>query len=163
MITYVQGDIFQSGAEALVNPVNCVGAMGKGLALQFRQRFPANNKEYLEACHAGSLRPGQICAVKNGARAPQWILNVATKDHWRHPSREEWISSGLANIRRLCQELGIRSVAIPALGAGLGGLPWSWVQQEIERQLEDMQDVTALVYAPMPRPSSQRPKEKSQC
>ena len=161
MINYVQGDIFDSRAEALVNPVNCVGAMGKGLALQFRVRFPANNREYMAACKAGRLRPGQVCAVRNtqvpvGPAAkrgpsPQWILNVATKDHWRQPSRKEWITSGLANIRRLCQELEITTVAIPALGAGLGGLPWAWVEHEIQLQLQDMDDVKALIYAPIAR------------
>lgn len=117
-----QGDIFLAPAEALVNPVNCVGVMGKGLALQFKQRFPANFHAYREACRKGLVRPGKVFIFDTGGTSPRFIINFPTKRHWRDRSRLEDIRAGLRDLAREVASRCISSVAIPPIGCGLGGL-----------------------------------------
>lgn len=150
-IRYVQGDLFQSGADVLVNAVNVVGVMGKGIALSFKQRFPANFGVYRDACSSGALQPGGL-VVSEQLCAPRWIVNVATKAHWRDPSRIEWVRDGLWALRAFLVEQRVGSVALPALGAGNGGLPWSEVKAEIESALAGLDAVAVLVYLPHEQP-----------
>lgn len=148
MITYVKGDIFDSQAFALVNPVNCDGVMGKGLAKQFRETFKANHKSYRIECRLGLLKPGGVVMEydqRNGTI--QLIINVATKDHWKQPSELNWIINGILEIRRILREIDIPSVAIPALGCGNGGLSWDRVKEAIEDHLSDV-ECNIEVYIP---------------
>lgn len=149
MIYYVRGDLFRSGAEALVNPVNTVGVMGKGLALQFKERYPENYLVYRLACQRGEVRIGKVLAYDLGpSSSPRYILNFPTKAHWKDPSRLEYIRAGLVDLVRVIRELGIQSVAVPALGAGLGGLSWRDVKPLIEEALGGLEGVEVLVYEP---------------
>lgn len=144
VITEAQGSLFDTGAVALVNPVNCVGVMGAGLALQFKRRFPSNFAAYQDDCRSGILHPGRVTLFRE---AGCWIVNFPTKDHWRDPSRLEWVESGLAYLRKVLDLDRIRSVAVPALGCGLGGLKWPDVKQAIEGALGDGSFET-FVYPP---------------
>src|SRR5215510_4907138 len=110
MIELVTGSIFESGCEALVNAVNCKGVMGAGLALEFKNRFPRMMTEYKRACEKGILRPGQVHAVKVSEENPKWVVNFATKDDWKNPSKLEWIEFGLSDLRRWIQASGPKSV-----------------------------------------------------
>lgn len=123
MIEITQGDILRADAEALVNTVNCVGIMGRGIALQFRKAFPANFKAYEAACKAHQVRPGKMFIHDlNHLYNPRFIINFPTKRHWKSNSRIEDIKSGLTDLISIIQQHQIRSVAIPPLGCGLGGL-----------------------------------------
>lgn len=130
MIRYVKGDIFTSEAQVLVNPVNCEGVMGKGLALQFKRYYPFNFDIYKEACETGYLRPGTILPVKLGL--DRCIVNFPTKDKWRRPSRIEYITMGMAALYNYTEENDIMYMAMPTLGCGLGGLHWPTVRDLIE-------------------------------
>lgn len=120
-----------SKAQVLVNPVNCVGVMGKGLALIFRQRFKDNLLAYQFACSSRQLKPGFFLAVETGQDTPSHIVNLATKDHWRDSSRLEWVVQGADRLKAWAELNGVRSVACPALGAGEGGLPWAQVKSAL--------------------------------
>lgn len=150
MITFVTGNIFDSHAMALVNPVNTVGVMGKGLALEFKRRFPINYDFYWEACHAGEVRTGEIFAVGELADN-EWgkcfIFNFPTKTHWREKSSYAHIESGLRDLRRLLILNKLSSVAIPALGCGLGELNWTIVKQLMLEKLANL-DVDITIYEP---------------
>lgn len=135
MIRYVKGDIFDSQAEALVNPVNCVGVMGRGLALKFKNNFPDNFEAYANACDGHRVEIGACLPFKCGKT---WVVNFPTKDHWRNKSEMEWIVWGLNDLRRWLVEDQINSVALPPLGCGLGGLKWVLVKAEIERALASL-------------------------
>lgn len=150
MIQFTQGDLLQSDAEALVNPVNTQGVMGKGLALQFRERYPDHYQVYRQACQAGTVRPGRMLVGDRGPEAghPRYIIHFPTKREWRHASRMEDIESGLAALVTEMRRLGIRSVAVPALGCGLGGLPWPEVSERVRHAFEAAPDVLWLVYSP---------------
>jgi len=149
MIRFVQGDLLQADAEALVNPVNCVGVMGKGLALQFKNAFPANFKAYAVACERGDVQPGRMFVFETRQRRrPQLIVNFPTKRHWRDRSRLEDIRTGLDALVREIWTRNIGSIAIPALGSGLGGLKWAEVRPLVERALQAVPDVEALVFEP---------------
>lgn len=150
MITYVSGDLLKADAQALVNPVNCVGVMGKGLALQFKQAYPGNDISYRAACERGELRPGtlHVYQVRPLGQAPRWIVNVPTKRHWRDASRIEDVESGLGALVAWVQQADVRSIAVPALGCGLGGLAWSDVRPLIDRAFDATPDVRVLVYGP---------------
>ena len=125
MITFKQGDLFQDSAEALVNPVNCVGTMGKGLAKEFKRKFPDNFREYVRACRAGRVRPGRMPVFHtHRPEINRYIINFPTKRDWRDPSRIEDIEAGIQVLADEVRNRRIRSLAIPALGCGLGGLPW---------------------------------------
>lgn len=149
MIEYVQGDILQADAEALVNTVNCVGVMGRGIALQFKNAYPANFAEYKHACDRGDVVPGRMLIYRTGALTnPKYIINFPTKRHWKGKSRLEDIESGLDALAGDIKALGITSIAIPPLGSGLGGLPWEQVRQLIQQKIGTLEHVTVLVYEP---------------
>ncbi len=133
MIEYKTGDIFAEKAEALVNAVNCVGVMGRGIALQFKRAFPENFKAYAARCRRNAMKPGHVFVFVTGQITnPRYIINFPTKRHWRGKSRMEDIESGLVSLAREIRSRGIRSVAIPALGSGLGGLSWPEVRVRVE-------------------------------
>ena len=149
MIIQARGDLLAADADALVNPVNTAGAMGKGLALLFKRAHPDNFAAYAAACRAGELRPGHVHVHDRGATAaPRWIVNFPTKRHWRSPSRPDDIRAGLQDLRRVLTERRIRSVAVPALGCGLGGLARDDVLAMIVAALGDLPDVEVRLYAP---------------
>ncbi|WP_255205648.1 macro domain-containing protein [Actinomadura sp. BRA 177] len=135
----------RDGAQALVNPVNTAGVMGKGLALQFKRAFPANFTAYAEACADGRLGPGKVLAVPlDGDR---WVINFPTKRHWRSASRLEDIESGLSDLSRVLSELDVTSVAVPPLGCGHGGLAWDAVHPLIAEWLGPL-GLEVLLYVP---------------
>lgn len=149
MISYVQGNLLEAETEALVNTVNTVGVMGKGLALMFKQRFPKNMAEYASACKAKEVVTGKVFVTETGElMGPRWIVNFPTKQHWRGKSQMAWIQEGLQDLRRFITDNKVSSIAIPPLGAGLGGLAWSEVKTEIEQALADLTDVDILIYPP---------------
>lgn len=149
MIRFKTGDVLTEDVEALVNTVNCVGVMGRGLALQFKRRFPENFRAYSKACQQDDVRPGRMFVVPTGLLTnPRYIVNFPTKRHWRGRSRLEDIDAGLADLARWIREGDVRSIAIPALGTGLGGLEWSAVRQRIERALDGVAGVEVTVFEP---------------
>ena len=149
MIEFRRGDIIREDVEALVNTVNCVGVMGKGVALQFKAAFPANFRAYAAACRRGEVVPGKVFVHETGQLTnPRFIINFPTKRHWRDKSRFEDIEAGLRSLRQEVQARNIRSVAVPALGCGLGGLNWADVRPRIERQLSQLQGVRVVVFEP---------------
>jgi O-acetyl-ADP-ribose deacetylase (regulator of RNase III) len=154
MIRYVQGNLLEAPADALVNAVNTVGVMGKGIALMFKLRFDENYRRYVAACKTGQVRTGLMFVTEvNELVGPRWIVNFPTKQHWRAPSRMDWIVDGLQDLRRFIVDNNVRSIAVPALGAGNGGLDWPAVRQQIERTLGDL-DADVMVYEPMTTNSS---------
>jgi O-acetyl-ADP-ribose deacetylase (regulator of RNase III) len=149
MIVHTRGDLLKADVEALVNTVNCVGSMGKGLAAQFRDAFPDNLRAYEVACKRGEVRPGRMFIVEaGGASHPRWIVNFPTKRHWRNGSRMADIDAGLTALVGDVQRLGIRSIAIPPLGCGLGGLDWNLVRPRIEQTFAPLTEVRVLLFAP---------------
>jgi len=149
MIEYRTGDILEADAEALVNTVNCVGIMGRGIALQFKSAFPRNFKAYEAACRRGEVRPGRMFVFEREELGnPKYIINFPTKRHWRRKSRIEDIEAGLLALAGEIRRRKIRSVAIPPLGSGLGGLNWSDVRSRIETHLRDLDDVQIAVFEP---------------
>ncbi len=151
MIRFVQGDLFASGCEALVNPVNCVGVMGKGLALQFKRRFPANFEAYRAACAQGAVRPGRSFVFDAGAGCPRFLVNFPTKRHWRDPSRIDDIADGLDDLAGILDRRAIHSVAVPPLGCGLGGLPWPAVRALLVERLAPCNGVSIVIHEPAHR------------
>lgn len=148
MITFTQGNLLDARAEALVNTVNTVGVMGKGIALMFKERFGENFRRYVAACKAREVRTGKMFVTEVGELSgPRWIVNFPTKQHWRSNSRIEWITEGLQDLRRFLIENKVKSVAIPPLGAGNGGLDWVEVRSQIEEALAGL-DTEIIVFAP---------------
>ena len=148
MITFGQGNLLEARAEALVNTVNTVGVMGKGIALMFKERFAENFRLYSAACKASQIRTGKVFVTEvHELDGPRWIINFPTKQHWRAPSRMEWIVEGLQDLRRVLLANEVKSVAIPPLGSGNGGLEWADVRTQIEAALGDL-DVDILVFEP---------------
>ena len=157
MIKYKTGDILMEEAEALVNTVNCVGVMGRGLSLQFKRAFPDNFKAYADRCERNEMKPGHVFVFKTDATIyPRYIINFPTKRHWRGKSRMEDIESGLASLTEAIRTHGIRSVAIPPLGSGLGGLSWSEVRERIQVTLEKLTDVKVVIFEPCGGPMDER-------
>lgn len=149
MITLTTGDILAAEVEALVNTVNCVGVMGRGIALQFRKAFPANFKVYEAVCAREELRPGKMLVFETGLlTGPKFIINFPTKRHWKGNSRIEDIDSGLIALAEEISQRNIKSIAIPPLGCGLGGLNWQEVRPKIIRALEHLPDLQVLIYEP---------------
>ena len=172
------GDIFDQDVEAIVNTVNCEGVMGKGLALQFKRRYPDNFEEYVVACAEGKVRPGRMfvhqltpeqdrgqstahalqgrfnfagVAEATGpyvGRGPRLIINFPTKDRWRRQSKLEYIEAGLEDLARVISEQQIRSIAVPALGCDLGGLDWQDVEPKIVRAMHDAADLRVVILEP---------------
>jgi O-acetyl-ADP-ribose deacetylase (regulator of RNase III) len=149
MVEPCRGDLLWADAEALVNTVNTVGVMGKGLALQFRQAYPAMFRAYREACDIGQIKTGSMWVWSTGRSAnPRLIVNFPTKRHWRAPSRMEYIETGLIDLARVIRQHAITSIAVPPLGVGLGGLPWPPVRHAITRALGSVAGVRVLLYEP---------------
>lgn len=150
MLEFKQGNLLEEDAEALVNAVNCVGVMGKGIALQFKQAFPENFRQYKKACDAKEVQPGRMFTVATGQLFnPKYIINFPTKRHWRDKSKIEDIQTGLKALVAEVQQLGITSIAIPALGCGNGGLDWLEVKPLIESGFVELPEVKAIVFEPM--------------
>lgn len=146
MIRFVTGNLFDSDAYALVNAVNCEGVMGKGIAYQFKERYPYNFMEYWDACDNGVLKPGKLISCEEGGKL---IINFPTKDKWREPSRMSHIDAGLSTLVALIRDGGILSVAIPPLGAGNGGLIWGDVRELMEKRLYSVsKNVDIEIYEP---------------
>ena len=157
MIEHRTGDIFAENAEALVNSVNCVGVMGRGIALQFKNLFPANFKAYADACKRGEVQPGRMFVFETGQLTnPRYIINFPTKRHWRGKSRMEDIESGLRALADEIAARNIRSIAIPPLGSDLGGLRWAEVRPLIEDMLSELDSVHAVLLEPGSAPSDGR-------
>jgi len=156
MIEFTSGDILRADVEVLVNPVNCVGVMGRGLALAFKEAFPDNFDAYVHACARGEVVPGRMFVFERVPLAgPRSIVNFPTKRHWRDKSRLEDIEAGLAALKQEVVARAMRSIAVPALGAGLGGLDWPTVRLRIEAILGGLADVRVLVFEPLEgRPST---------
>jgi O-acetyl-ADP-ribose deacetylase (regulator of RNase III) len=149
MIEFTTGDMLKSDAEALVNTVNCVGVMGRGVALQFKNVFPGNFSAYVAACKRGEVQPGKMYVFETGYLTnPKYIVNFPTKRHWRGKSRIEDIEAGLVALVAEIRARRIRSIALPPLGSGLGGLAWGDVRDRIEARLRDLDDVRVLVFEP---------------
>lgn len=148
MIKYTKGNLLDTNAEALVNTVNTVGVMGKGIALQFKNRFPNNYKIYRDACKDETFKTGQVLVVQEGDLLNQkFIINFPTKAHWKGASTYEYIVSGLKALKQAIKEYGIKSIAIPPLGCGNGGLDWNKVKVIIENELAGV-DTEILIYEP---------------
>jgi O-acetyl-ADP-ribose deacetylase (regulator of RNase III) len=149
MLQLVQGNLLSAPVDALVNTVNEVGVMGKGIAAMFREAFPHNTEEYERAAKMREIRVGKMFVTENPTiDGPRWIINFPTKKHWRKPSRIDWIRDGLKDLVRVIRERGIKSVALPPLGCGNGGLNWPDVKAEILRALGPLEDVDVVVYEP---------------
>ena len=156
MIEYRTGDILKDESEALVNTVNCVGVMGRGIALQFKDAYPENFKEYAAACKRGDVKPGNMLVYETGRlTGPRYVINFPTKRHWRGKSRIQDIESGLKGLKEFLQEKHIRSVAIPPLGSGLGGLAWVDVRPLIDGAMRELPDIRVTVYEPKGAPSAE--------
>ncbi|WP_028763031.1 type II toxin-antitoxin system antitoxin DNA ADP-ribosyl glycohydrolase DarG [Shewanella colwelliana] len=150
MIHYTTGNLLESDTEALVNTVNTVGVMGKGIALMFKERFSLNMSLYVKACKDKEVQTGKMfVTATNELGNPQWIVNFPTKQHWRSSSKMEWIVDGLKDLRSWIVANDIKSIAIPPLGAGNGGLNWSDVKPEIETALSSLENVDIYVYEPI--------------
>ncbi|GIX33868.1 MAG: Appr-1-p processing protein [Lysobacterales bacterium] len=162
MIEYRSGDILKSEAEALVNTVNCVGVMGRGIALQFKNAFPENFKAYAAACKRDQVRPGRMFVFETGQLTPpRYIINFPTKRHWRGKSRIEDIEAGLVALVAEIRARRIRSIALPPLASGLGGLDWvTEVRPRIEAALRALDDVHVIVYEPHGAPASDTMKHR---
>lgn len=151
MITFTQGDLLQARAEALVNTVNTVGVMGKGIALMFKDRFAENFRRYAAACKAGQVLTGKMFVTEvRELDGPRWIINFPTKQHWRGGSKIEWIAAGLQDLRRFLIDNQVKSIAIPPLGAGHGGLDWAEVRPRIVQALAGL-DTEILLFEPTPK------------
>ena len=156
MITLTSGDILQADAEAIVNTVNCVGVMGRGIALQFKKAWPKNFEAYAEACKNEEVQPGKMFVYNTGQLAnPKFIINFPTKRHWRGASRIEDIVAGLEDLIEVVKEQQIKSIALPPLGSGLGGLDWLTVRVQIESAVSSLDDaVQVTIYEPTGAPDS---------
>jgi len=149
MLTFRKGDILGSDTEAVVNTVNCVGIMGRGIALQFKNAYPDNFKAYAAACQRHEVQPGRMFVFETGQLGrPRFIINFPTKRHWRGKSRIEDIEAGLKALVAEVRSRRISSIAIPPLGSGLGGLSWTSVKPLIERAAAELPDVEVIVYEP---------------
>jgi len=157
MIEYKIGNILTIDAEAIINTVNCVGVMGRGIALQFKKAFPENFKAYAAACKREEIQPGRMFVYGfDGFANPRYIINFPTKRHWRGKSRMEDIETGLEALAGEIGARGIRSIAIPPLGSGLGGLEWVVVRQRIEQALADLNDVRIIIFEPKGAPIAEK-------
>jgi len=148
MIRYKIGNILQEKAEAIVNTVNCVGVMGRGIALQFKKAFPDNFKAYAAACKKQEVQPGKILVYETGLNNPRFIMNFPTKRHWKEKSRMDDIELGLKDLMKEICNRNIQSIAIPPLGSGLGGLNWSDVRARIQALFEKYEDLEVIVFEP---------------
>lgn len=149
MIKFVEGNLLEARAEALVNTVNTVGVMGKGIALMFKERFDDNFRKYAAACKAKQVVTGKMFVTEvSELEGPRWIVNFPTKQHWKAPSQMAWVVDGLKDLRLFLVENKVGSVALPPLGAGNGGLDWPEVRDQIENFLGDLESVEVIVFEP---------------
>lgn len=152
MIRSVQGNLLEDSAEAYVNTVNTVGVMGKGIALQFKQAFPDVFKQYAKDCKNGHVKVGEMHVVSTSSLTnPKYIINFPTKQHWRNPSKLDFIKDGLQDLQRVIKENDIKSIALPPLGCGNGGLDWSIVRPLIVAAFQD-DDIDVHLYEPAGAP-----------
>ena len=157
MVQIARGDLLTADAEALINTVNCVGYMGKGIALQFKKAFPENFAEYQKACRAGRVQPGRMFVFQTGLMLnPRYIINLPTKRHWREKSRYEDIEAGLRSLVLEVKKHGIQSIAVPPLGCGLGGLDWKRVRPMIEAAFAGVPNVRVMLFEPAGAPEANR-------
>lgn len=155
MIRVSQGNLLEADVDALVNTVNTVGVMGKGIALQFRRAFPAMFKDYARAAKSGEVRLGAVHVWPTGLlTGPRFIINFPTKGHWKSRSRLVDVERGLDDLVRVIRELGIRSVAVPPLGCGNGGLDWSDVEPLIRSKLDHLGELDVLLFPPAGAPAA---------
>lgn len=146
---FTVGNLLDCEAEALVNTVNTVGVMGKGIALMFKEQFPDAFLDYERACEAGAIKIGKMHVFRrHELYGPKWVINFPTKKHWRHPSKLEWIADGLDDLRRVIIDLAISSIALPPLGSGNGKLNWDDVKELIRTKLADLSNVDIVVFEP---------------
>lgn len=148
MIHFCHGNILKADAEALVNTVNCVGVMGKGLALQFKHRFPKNFIAYRQACERNTVVPGKMFVFHRGIINPKYVVNFPTKRHWKDDSRLCDIESGLIALVRWVKISQTASIAIPPLGCGNGHLKWDEVRPRIMKAFQRLPKVTVLLFSP---------------
>lgn len=149
MITFTQGNLLEADVEAVVNTVNTVGIMGKGIALMFKEMFPKNFEAYARACAADEVRIGKMFVTESAELfGPHWIINFPTKTHWRVKTKLEWVEQGLQDLVYVIRQKGIRSIAIPPLGCGNGGLDWHDVKPLIATALEGLEDVDVIIFEP---------------
>ena len=154
MIKLANGNLLEASAEALVNTVNCVGVMGKGIALQFKQAFPQVFEAYEKACRRGGVRPGRMFTVETGQMMnPRYVINFPTKRHWKGKSRLEDIEAGLPALVVELRRLGVKSVALPPLGCGSGGLDWAVVRPRIEAVLAAVPEMDVQLFEPQGAPA----------
>jgi O-acetyl-ADP-ribose deacetylase (regulator of RNase III) len=157
MIEFIKGNLLSAEAEALVNTVNTVGVMGKGIALQFRETFPDNYKTYQKACKQGKVQIGKMLVYDNGQFVnPRYIINFPTKGHWRESSKIEDVEAGLVDLQNVIRNYGIKSIAVPPLGCGSGGLDWNVVRPLIVDSLSQFDDVKVLIYEPVGAPRAEQ-------
>ena len=150
----MNGNLLKIKAEALVNTVNCIGYMGKGIALQFKKAYPENNDKYEKACNAHEVRQGKMFVFETGNMFdPKYIINFPTKRHWRGKSRIEDIKSGMKDLVSVIKKNKISSIAIPPLGCGLGGLDWNQVKKIIKNEMQQLQDVRVILFEPKGSPT----------
>lgn len=154
MISFKVGNILDAEVDAMVNTVNCVGIMGRGIALQFKNMFPDNFKAYAQACNRKEVQPGRMFVFETGEFSPRYIVNFPTKRHWKGKSRIEDIDAGLLDLVHVVRQLRIRSIAVPALGSGLGGLDWKIVRPRIIRAFEGIPDIDVVIYEPSGAPDT---------
>ncbi|MEP0841303.1 MAG: macro domain-containing protein [Phycisphaerae bacterium] len=163
MVSKLKGNLLNADAEALVNTVNTVGVMGKGIALQFKQAYPENFRAYAKACRNQEVEPGRMFIVEvGGVSNPRYIINFPTKRHWRSPSRIEDIERGLAALAADVKRLRIRSIALPPLGCGHGGLDWNEVYPLIIKAFADMPEVEVKVYEPTGAPAAEQMRNRTE-
>lgn len=149
MISFTQGNLLDADVEAVVNTVNTVGIMGKGIALMFKDKFPANFAAYARACDREEVRIGKMFVTENKQLFdPKWIINFPTKTHWRTRTKIEWIEEGIEDLVRVIKEKDVHSIAVPPLGCGNGGLDWADVQPLIVDALGDIASLEVVVYEP---------------
>ena len=161
MIKYITGNILESSADALINTVNTVGVMGKGIALQFKKAYHNNYKAYVQACKKNEIGIGKLLIVKdsNLDSGEKYIINFPTKKDWRKPSEYEFIEAGLEDLIRIIKDYNIKSIAIPPLGAGNGGLEWEKVKKIIENKLSNI-EIDIFVFEPTQQIKEQLKKER---
>ncbi len=154
-----KGDLLEQKVDAIVNTVNCVGIMGKGIALQFKKKWPENFKAYAKACKLGEVKTGKMFIHDNGGLVePHFIINFPTKNHWRGASKIEFIEEGLKDLAKQIKEKKIQSIAIPPLGCGNGGLAWTVVKERIETAFKEIPDVEVKLFEPFKSPEAKELK-----
>lgn len=150
MIKLTHGDLLKEQVDAIVNTVNCVGIMGKGIALQFKKKWPENFKAYSKACKKGEIKPGKVFVynLTGISEKPQYIVNFPTKNHWREKSKLSYIEEGLNDLKLFIQNNNIKSIAIPPLGCGNGCLEWSTVKIMIENAFSSLENIDVHLFEP---------------